>query len=155
MKARNMVVILICFVILFSLCACGTNMAEKKEEFASKEQFIEDMAKGLSNRHDHVDDSITRTPEEMAVYYQELVSLELEQIEKYESEVFEDYLFNELAHTYIDACQMQLFATQNHQNEHLRKLWLSAGTIRGAIVSEMYTNYNLPLSDMVLWAFDL
>ena len=154
MKVRNTNIILICAVILVSLCACGTNMVEKKE-FASKEQFLEDMAKGLSNRHDHVDDSITRTPEEMAVYFQELVSLELEQIEKYESEVFEDSLFNELAHAYIEACQMQLLAAQNHQSESLRKLWLSAGTIRGAIVSEMYTNYNLPLSDRLLWAFDL
>ena len=154
MKVRNAIIILICAVILFSLCACGTNMSEKKE-FASKEQFLEDMAKGLSNRHDHVDDSITRTPEEMAIYFRELVSLELEQTETYESEVFEDSLFNELAHAYIEACQMQLLAAQNHQSESLRKLWLSAGTIRGAIVSEMYTNYNLPLSDRLLWAFDL
>ena len=153
MKARNMIVIIICFVILFSLCACGTNMAEKKEEFASKEQFIEDMAKGLSNRHDHVDDSITRTPEEMAVYYQELVSLELEQIEKYESEVFEDHLFNELAHTYIDACQIQRLAVQNYPKEDLHDLWLSAGTIRSSIVSEMYENHNLPLSDQLVAIF--
>lgn len=153
MKVRTTIVILICTVVLFSLCACGTNMAEKKEEFASKEQFLEDMAKGLSNRLDHVDDSITRTPEEMAVYFQELVSLELDQIEKYESEFFEDRLFNQLAHAYIDACQMQLLAAQNHQNEYLRKLWLSAGTIRGAIISEMYTQHNLPLSHKLAGIF--
>jgi len=153
MKIKNAIVLLICTVVLFTLCACGANTAGKNEEFASKEQFLEDMAKGLSDRLDHLDDSKTRTDEEMGIYFQELISLELAQIEKYESKSFEDRSFNELAHAYIDACQMQRLAVQNYQSEDLRDLWLAAGTIRGAIVSEMYTHHDLPLSDKLTWVF--
>lgn len=157
MKARNTIAILICIVILFALCACGTNTAEE-DAFANNEQFLTDMAKGLSDRQtymqEHMDVIETYTDEEMSVYFQELVSLELAQIEKYEPEFFEDSSFHELAHAYIDACQMQLLAAQNHQSEDLSKLWLSAGTIRSAIVSEIYARYDLPLSEKLRAIFD-
>ena len=157
MKARNTIAILICIVILFALCACGTNTAEE-DAFANNEQFLTDMAKGLSDRQtymqEHTDFIETYTDEEMSVYFQELVSLELAQIEKYEPEFFEDSSFHELAHAYIDACQMQLLAAQNHQSEDLSKLWLSAGTIRSAIVSEIYARYDLPLSEKLRAIFD-
>lgn len=157
MKARNTIAILICIVILFALYACGTNTAEE-DAFANNEQFLTDMAKGLSDRQtymqEHMDFIETYTDEEMSVYFQELVSLELAQIEKYEPEFFEDSSFHELAHAYIDACQMQLLAAQNHQSEDLSKLWLSAGTIRSAIVSEIYARYDLPLSEKLRAIFD-
>jgi len=156
-KAGNTIVILICIVMLFTLCACGTNTAVE-DTFANNGQFLADMAKGLSDRQTymqaHMDFNETYTDEEMAVYFQELVSLELAQIEKYESEFFEDSSFHELAHAYIDACQIQLLAAQNHQSEDLSKLWLSAGTIRSAIVSEMYAQYDLPLSEKLRAIFD-
>lgn len=152
MKVRYLVTILVCTVVLLLLCACGVNPA-KKEEFASKEQFLEDMAKGLSDRQTHQDFSKTRTEEEMTIYFQTLVSFELEQIEKYETKTFEDPLFHELAHAYIDACQIQRLAVQNYPKEDLHDLWLSAGTIRSSIVSEMYENHDLPLSDRLAAAF--
>lgn len=152
MKVRNFVTILICTAVLFILCACGVNTAEK-EEFASKEQFFKDMTKGLSDRLAHQDFSTTRTDEEMIAYFETLVSLELEQIEKYESKTFEDPLFDELVHAYIDACQIQRLAVQNYPKEGLHDLWRSAGTIRSSIVSEMYENHDLPLSDQLVAIF--
>ena len=157
MKARKAVTILLCAALVFLLCACGAGTAEKKEEFASKEQFLEDMVKGLSDRADymaeHMNDSNTRTDEEMKIYFHELVSLELAQIEKYTSLSFEDPLFHELAHAYIDACQMQRLAVQNYQSEDLRALWLSAGTIRGSIIREMHAHHDLLLPDKLAVIF--
>lgn len=88
--------------LLLSLSACGAKSEPVYEgEYASQEAFLEAMAKGISNRLKNVDDEKQRTDEEKWEYFAGLVNYELEQIEMYEDLVFEDSLFNELAHGYI------------------------------------------------------
>jgi len=65
----------------------------------------------------------------------------------YEDLVFEDPLFNELAHGYISACKMQLIGAQNYKNSNLYDpLWSGGSTIRNGIICEFYSRYNLPIT---------
>lgn len=134
--------------LLLSLSACGAKSEPVYEgEYASQEAFLEAMAKGISNRLKNVDDDKQRTDEENCEYLVGLVNYELEQIEAYENLVFEDTLFDELAHGYISACKMQLVGAQNYKNSNLyNPLWNGGSTIRNGIICELYSRYNLPIT---------
>ena len=145
MKQRTLISFLLCIVLSFAMCSCGAK--EAQVEYASQEAFLDDMAEGISLRLEYVDDhdDEERTDDEMAEYYLTLVAFELDRIEKYETQEFENDLFNDLAHAYIDACQMQRIMAQNYRNPGLEELW-SASSIRSAIITELYRHHGLPLT---------
>jgi hypothetical protein len=146
MNKRFVVSILLCITLIVSMCACGTSNVKMEGEYASQEKFLEDMTVGITNRLKNSNDGKERTDEELYALYEDLVAYELEQIEKYEDQVFADALFNDLAHAYIDACQMQRIMAENYKINNLTELWSSARTIRCAIITEFYERYNLPIS---------
>lgn len=145
---KRTVLLIMVLSLLLSLSACGTKPEPVYEgEYASQEAFLEAMAKGISNRLKNVDDGKQYTDEEKSEHYVKLVTYELDQIVAYEDLVFEDPLFNELAHGYISACKMQLIGAQNYKNSNLyNPLWNGGSTIRNGIICEFYTRYNLPIT---------
>lgn len=147
-KMKRLRLIILTFAMLLSFTACDSNSASASNtEYASQEAFLKDMAKGISNRLKNVDDEKQRSDEEKFQYLTQLVTYELEQIEAYEDLVFEDELFNELAHGYISACKMQLVGAQNYKNSNLyNALWNGGSTIRNGIICELYSRYNLPIT---------
>ena len=119
------------------------------EEFAKPDEFLEKMARGISDRLlESANDESNMTKEEKAEHYQKLVELELTQVEEYADVSFADKNFNELAHMYIAACRMQQCAAKNYKNENLYNfLWDGGRTARAAIIVEMYERYDLEITE--------
>lgn len=147
-KMKRLYLIILTFTMLLSFTACNSNSAPtSNDEYASQEDFLKDMAKGISNRLKNVDDEKTRTTDEMASYQANVVSYELEQILKYEDSLFSDKVFNDLAHTYIAACKTQKLSADNYKNSNIYpSLWDAGSNIRKSIISELYSRYNLPIT---------
>lgn len=148
MKRKRAGVFLLALLLL-TMTACGeqAETVAYDGEYASQEAFLSDMAKGISDRLENVDDEKERTEEETAAYYEKLVNYELKQVLKYEDSRFEDETFNELAHFYIDACQMQLFSAENFKNSNLYPgLWNAGYSARCAVITELYSRYGLPIT---------
>lgn len=149
MKRKRVGLFILSLLLLLTMTACGekTETVVYDGEYASQEAFMADMAKGISDRLKNVDDSIERTGEEDSAYKIKVVNCELKQIAKYQDSRFEDETFNELAHFYIDACQMQLFSAENYKNSNLYPgLWNAGRSARCAVIAELYSRYGLPIT---------
>lgn len=118
------------------------------EEYADEEQFLADMAEGITARlADISKDEASMSKEEKAAYYQRLVGYEFTATEKYEDAVFADSKFDTYAHLYIDACKMQDYATRHYKNEELYdSLWSAGGSAHSGIIYELYQRYDLPIT---------
>lgn len=144
---KKIIALILALSMLLALCGCGSNQSNREQQgYADQEEFLKAMAKGISNRLKNLDEK-ERTPEEEAAYYVELVNYELKEIGKYDALTFEDELFNELAHAYINGCKTQLLSAQNYKNGNLYpSLWSAGSSARNAVIVELYSRYNLPLS---------
>lgn len=142
---KAILLLLACLLILggFSI---STSIAETVQ-YADQAAFLRDMAEGITQRLNDDKDSSKMTAKEKADYYLTLVGYELDRIEKYETQVFEDSVFDDLAHLYINACQTQRFAAQNYKNSALYDaLWEGGRKTRSAIIVELYSRYDLPIT---------
>ena len=151
-KARFLKIILILGVLLtmtLTMTACGEKPAKTDANgYADQTAFLKDMAKGIQNRLAAIDDEkhANDTDEQMAVYFNALVKCELDQIAKYEDAIFEDAKFNELAHHYIHAVQMQKTGADNIRDSELfSALWNGGITVREGIIITLYERYDLPI----------
>lgn len=144
---KKVIAMLIALCTVF-LCACGTTTATANNaEYANQNDFLKDMAEGISLRLKYNDDSSQMSAEERSAFYLKLVGYELGKIEKYQDAVFEDEDFNSLAHMYIEACKIQRYAAQNYKNEALHdSLWSGGLTTREGVITELYTRYSLPIT---------
>lgn len=106
------------------------------------------MAEGIEERLSKSDtDTSAMSKEELMMHYEKLVRFELDKIQKYENQVFEDEHFNTLAHLYIHACSMQLEATKNYKNDELSSaLWDSGRIARSGLIITLYDRYDLPIT---------
>ena len=147
--SRKVIALSLTLVIVFSLSACGEKPAKTDANgYADQAEFLKDMAKGIQSRLTAVDDEkhANDTNEQKAEYFKALVKCELDQIAKYEDAVFEDSKFNELAHHYIHAVQMQKTGAESIKNVNLyNALWSGGKTIRNGIIVTMYEHYDLPI----------
>ena len=140
---------LFCALLLLGLLACLLSACGPNPT-ADQQQFLADMAQGLTDRLSLQDreEALPRTPEEKADYRRRLVRCELDLLEKYGGLHFEDPAFDELAHQYIEACGQQLFAARQDRDEELgRLLWDAGYSARAAIIAKLCRDYALPLSE--------
>ena len=64
---------------------------------------------------------------------------------------FPDSTFDQLAHSYIYACKLQLAGTESYRNEELfSSLWNNGSNARASLIVELYEKYGLPLSSSVV-----
>ena len=148
-KVKKIIAIFLVLTSVFLAAACGSNPPKTDASgFADQKAFLEDMAKGIKNRLAVSDkDPSSMSDEEHSKYYLELVGYELKQIEKYANATFEDTKFNELAHEYISACQMQRTGAENIRNKVLYDaLWNGGLTARSGIITYFYEQYSLPIT---------
>lgn len=140
---------LCCVVLCISLVfgGCGSNDSTEVA-IGNQEAFLKDMAKGIEDRLSKSDtDTSDMSQEELMDYYEILVSYELDKIQKYEDQVFEDEDFDSLAHLYIQACLMQLEATKNYKNDELfSALWDGGRIARSGLIITLYDRYDLPIT---------
>lgn len=142
---KSIIILLVC---LFLLCGCSVaSSSADTDKYADQTAFLRDMAAGITQRLNDDKDSSQMTAKEKADYFLTLVGYELDKVEKYETQVFKDNVFNDLAHLYIDACQTQRFAAQNYKNSALYDaLWEGGRKTRSAIIVELYSRYELPIT---------
>lgn len=151
MKRFNWIRTLLLTVVIMSACfaivGCGNPEADTAI-MGDQEQFLKDMAEGIEKRLSESDtDTSSMTREEQIAHYEKLVNYELNQIQKYESQTFEDEEFDELAHLYIYSCMMQLEATDNYKNTELYDaLWEAGRIARNGLIITFYDRYDLPIT---------
>ena len=141
---KRIIYYLLCICIILS--GCGNSSPSTS---GNQQDFLNSMAIGIRNRLNESQsvDTDSMGQEERMEYLAEFVTAELTEIEKYSDTVFSDGNFNTLAHLYIDACQMQLAATQNYKNAELYDaLWNSGYQARAGIIVALYEKYDLPIT---------
>lgn len=142
MKQFRVLLLALTLMLIISLVACSSS----KE--ASQSDFLKDMSEGIKSRIASDKNTSTMSEAEIAEYYAELVNCELKKIGKYSDAAFSDKKFDTLAHHYINACEMQLAATENYRNSSLYDgMWSGGREVRSAIIVYFYENYDLNLSD--------
>lgn len=135
---------LLCLCLILSGCGNSSPIAA-----GNQEDFLNDMSIGICNRLNESQsvDTDSMSQEKQMEYYEKFVTAELNAIEKYSDTVFSDSTFNTLAHSYIDACQMQLSAVQNYNNAELYDaLWNGGYQVRAGIIVAFYEQYDLPIT---------
>lgn len=141
---KRIIYCLLCFCIILS--GCGNSSPSTS---GNQQDFLNAMAIGIRNRLNESQsvDTDSMGQEERMEYFAKFVTAELTEIEKYSDTVFSDGNFNTLAHLYIDACQMQLAATQNYKNAELYDaLWNGGYQARAGIIVALYEKYDLPIT---------
>ena len=145
---KKFIALLICLCIAVSLAACGSSpTATGSVTEGNQEEFLKDMAAGINKRLSVNSDTTNMSREQINTLYTKLVQYELDKIEKYDTSAFTDEKFDDLAHTYIEACQMQKRACKYYKNEALYLgIWENARLLRAAIITELYASFDLPIS---------
>ena len=146
MKKIMVLFVLICLSI--SLVACESSVATSAPVTeGNQEEFLKDMAAGINKRLSTNRDTTNLSREQVNDLYNKVVQYELDNIEKYQNVVFPDKKFNDLAHTYIEACLIQKRACRYYKNDALYYgLWENARIIRSTVITELYMSYDLPIS---------
>lgn len=124
--------------------------------YASQQQYLADMAKGIEKRTSNSDGYDSLSGEELATFRAKLVDYELDNIKKYSDSTFEDKTFNALVHSYIHGCEIQKAASEVYKNEELsNSLWDSGYATRASIINELYTRYDLPISSELAESYSI
>ena len=104
--------------------------------------FLKDMASGINKR------LLSADTESTAGEFGKLVAYELDEISKYESVTFPDADFDEFAHDYIDACQLQQKAIESFNNKTVfEPLWQSGRILRAELIAKGYEKYGLDIRE--------
>lgn len=144
---KRILSIIIVLVVLLSFAVIANAEKANEKAYALQEDFLKDMAAGITKRLNDNEDTNSMNTEQLAAYFLKVVGYELDKIEKYQDMAFEDNTFDQLAHLYIGACQLQRFAAQKYKNSDLfNSLWDSGRETRSVIIIELYTHYDLPIT---------
>lgn len=104
--------------------------------------FLHDMASGINKR------LLTAPASGTVEGFSKLVAYELDAISKYEAVTFPDADFNEFAHDYIDACQLQQKALDSSDNKAVfEPLWESGRILRAELIAKGYEKYGLDIRE--------
>ena len=104
--------------------------------------FLKDMASGINKR------LLSTGASSTAEDFQKVVAYELDAISKYEGVTFPDADFDEFAHDYIDACQLQQKAIESFDNKTVfEPLWQSGRILRAELIAKGYEKYGLDIRE--------
>ena len=106
-------------------------------------KFLIDLAAGLMKRWDISDGSGSTES------YKRSVETELNYLEKYKNVTFDDTVFNEKAHAYLDALYLQLSALDYVKIDYSKYStdWGKGYEQRTVLISYFINNYNVPIDD--------
>lgn len=161
MKKRMVAIVLLFMFVLVSVIGCGgkkEDSAKKEEkEVAADETFMKDLAKALearwalSDKYDSMDKYANAEigSEEHKESYEDYVSAELDILEKYQTEKFEDSKLQEKAIQYINLLKQQKEACDyiTVDYEKYDELWYDAFNKRTQMIVEFVNDYKLKVSD--------
>lgn len=161
MRKRIVVIGLLLMLVSASVIGCGgkeENSAKKEEkEATADETFMKDLAKALearwalSDKYESMDKyaNAEMGSEEHKELFEKYVSAELDILEKYQTEKFEDSKLQEKAIQYINLLKQQKeacdYITVNY--EKYDELWYDAYNKRTQIIVEFVNDYKLEVSD--------
>lgn len=153
MKKRIGIIILSVLFVSAAITGCGNTKegsAEKeKKEAVADEKFLKDLAKGLEARWSIKDQDVELGSEEEKKYTDKLVSAELDILEKYQNEKFEDSKLQEKAIQYINLLKQQKEALDymTADYEKYGELWTEAYDKRTQMIVDFVNDYKLTVSD--------
>lgn len=108
-------------------------------------EFLIDFADGLKERWDIADADDNNDAEHL----KNLIHLEYDRLSKYEKTTFDDDVFNEKAHLYINALKKSLSALDYLISDYTKytKLWSEAYKERSVLITYFLNNYPVPIDD--------
>ena len=109
-----------------------------------QKNFLRDMAYGLNKRR--LASASGQGDKSLSEFYKELVLVEIDSLAKYENTSFSDEAFDTFAHDYLDACNLQLKATEySDYQEIFENIWESGYFLRSFLITKAYENYALDI----------
>lgn len=154
MKKTRLILPLLCGALLMALIfstGCQSGPQSEEPSYAD-EAFLVDLGKGLDRRWDLSDQLEENNPggAVTAEQLEELVQAELDSIEKYAGEKFEDTKLQELAISYINALKdtqnaSDAYASQTDISSYQK--WQTVYNNRAMILKDILDNYDVQTSE--------
>ena len=151
-KKTRLLLAILCGTLFAALAfstGCQSNTPSDEPTYAD-EAFLVDLGKGLDRRWDLSDEMDQNGGTTTAEQIEELIQAELDSIEKYAGEKFEDTKLQELAISYINALKdtkdaSDAFANQNDINSYQK--WQTVYNNRVMILKELLENYEVKTAE--------
>lgn len=149
---RVMLVVAMCFGMLAGCGKTGDTTTQNEEEKYSDEDFMKDMAKALETRwalnDADANKSYTEGSEEQKELFSKWTKAELDIVQKYEDEKFENSKLKELAIQYINVLKTQedgmKFVTVDYPQ--FSEIWQTNYDLRTQIIAQLKNDYGLEVS---------
>ena len=136
---KRVISLLLALCLIFG-CLAGCSSSDDEPQYCDQE-FLTALTKGLTARWD-LDQKVDETEEE---YYSRLVSAELNKIEEYASQPFEDTKLQEKAIAYINLLKDQEEALTYINVDYLKcdEMWQNAYDARTVAIADFINEYEL------------
>ena len=136
---KRITALILCLVMVFSLCACG-EPAVKNDEV-----FLKNLAAALDARWTESEKGSSEN-QSVSDYYQKLVSIEKQKLGSFSDYTFSDSKLAELAKTYFEALDKQMEGAKIYGSDNARytKLFTTEGyNVRAKTIKQIYDAYGL------------
>ena len=149
---RVMLVVAMCFGMLAGCGKTNDTSAQKEEEKFADEDFMKDMAKSLETRwalnEADANKSYTEGSEEQKELFSKWTKAELDIVQKYEDEKFENSKLKELAIQYINVLKTQEDAMKCVTVDYVKfsDIWQTNYDARTQIIAQLKNDYGLEVS---------
>lgn len=161
MKKLLSILLTLLLVVLPSLTGCSSGSTSNSAKSSTSETeyaddaFIKSLSKGLEKRWSLNDDyniklangTIKDGSSEQKEAFESWVNTELDEIEKYRNEPFENADLQQTALAYINALNDQRNALDEWGTDKFSEDWSKAYDERTRLLAELADNYNLTVSD--------
>lgn len=115
----------------------------------AQDNFLKDMAEGLTARWAYDSDEDAMSNSEFMEYRTQLVNEEYDRISKYAEEDFENEKFSLMAHAYIEAIEMQLDAVKYYTElpDIYNSEWSAGYNVRAMLIPDFVDHYGLDVPE--------
>lgn len=149
---------LIFIAVVAALClpftGCGnttsTPTTTETQEYFADNDFIKDLQKGLESRWSIASDNVlSMTTDELKAYYEQSVNSELDIIEKYQNEKFEDRKLQEIVIQYINLLKdsKEVIPYLNTDMVTFSQDWDMIYKKRSQMISSFHSDFGLTVSE--------
>lgn len=151
MLKRTWLTSLFCCIMACMLALTGCQNKAADDPGYQDDAFLVDLGKGLNRRWDLSDKYDEESDSMTSEQFEELVQCELDSIEKYANEKFEDSKLRELAISYVNVLHEQrdasdLYASNNLDIDSINK-WNSIYNERVSILKDILENYEVKTAE--------
>ncbi len=144
---KKLILLLIIIATIFT--GCSNNETDSTEIKYSDEDFLVSFQKGIEKRWDLSDVDLSLPPADQKKEYEKAIDLELNELEKYSNENFEDTKLKEKALSYINILKNQKDSLKYFTVDEIKFLdeWEKTSKERSKLITDIIDTYKLEFND--------